>query len=268
MNEHHAPWFRAQKEDISMSLLQTRTFQLLVIAYGFSMVAVGGLHLLLGSAWYSRAIGLLVTGAVCLATLRADEIRLHDLGASLSHLIRGLAVAGTICLLFWLVAPMPLSLYGQDLIVSMLLTGCAEELLFRGLLLTGLARLLDRGPIPWRALLVSSLCAALFHLPVSLWVGGAPVDIANRTLLHLVASLVLFGPLYVMSRNLWLAVLIHGVSVSPFFPALKEGPMPLLLFTALSLLLGRVLLRSEQELPLLPKVPPVTYGRRRVEKVG
>lgn len=240
-----------------MSPSQSRTLQLLVIAFGFSLVAVGGLRPLFGHNWYVTAAGLLLAGVISYAALRADGLSLSAVGGSGANLLRAVAVTGAIAGLFRLLLPLTgaaspwlsvLSL--RELVEYLALKGGSQELLLRGLMLTSLARLLDRGRTPWRSTLIVALLAGLFHLPTALWVAVPPSDLAMELLIPQVASLLLFGPLYLLSRNLWLVALVHGVALSPLFPALRDGWLPPLLFAAIALLLGRFLLRCKEPLPL------------------
>lgn len=240
---------------------QTRTLQLLLIAFGFSFVVVGGIRPLFGYSDWVSAAGLVVAATITLATMRSEGLTLRALGGSRQHLFRALAVTAAALALTLLLG---LGLRAAGLLSGPLLMAPAtpgelaylsveafsEELLFRGFLLTGLARLLDAGPFPWRAWLLSSLLCALYHLPTLLWSGGRADAILLSIALPLVASLLLLGPLYLLSRNLWLTMLVHGSIGLLFSPLIAEEPLIPLAFTATILALGRFLLLPEQLLPL------------------
>ena len=244
-----------------MASHQSRTLQLLLIAFGFSFVVVGTVRLMFGYEGLYAATGLVAGGLITYAALWSDGLTLQALGGSPSNLWRALAVAVItlgLCLLLGTLLQWGGLLTGPVIFLPdqwewagyLMARGWAEELLFRGFLFTGLARLLDRGRLPWRAWLICSALFALYHLPTALWLGLTGDALAYRIGLPLFASLVLLVPLYLLSRNLWLAVIMHSLAAMLIAPHLQGRPLLALAFVAISLLMGRFLLPSEQPLPL------------------
>ncbi|MFZ5825359.1 MAG: type II CAAX prenyl endopeptidase Rce1 family protein [Bacillota bacterium] len=244
-----------------MASHQSRTLQLLLIAFGFSFVIVGTVQLMFGYEGLYAATGLLAAGLITYAALWSDGLTLQALGGSPTNLCRALVVAVLtlgLCLLLgallqWgglITGPVMFVPDQWELMGYLMARGWAEELLFRGFLFIGLARLLDRGRLPWRAWLICSALFGLYHLPTALGLGLTGEVLAYRIGLPLFASLVLLVPLYLLSHNLWLAVIMHSLASMLVAPHLQERPLLALAFIAISLLMGRFLLRSEQPLPL------------------
>lgn len=242
-----------------MPLFQNRTLQLLMISYGFSIMAMGGLRPLFGHGWHVTAVSLLLTAAISYLALRTEGWSLSALGGSPANLGRAVVLTALLAGLTYILLPAvvpglaPSGPMGWQLAEQMLLRGLAEELLLRGILLTGLVRLLDPQGVPWGAVTVDALLSALFHLPTALWMGGPAWEIAGRVLWPMLGALFLFGPLYLVSRNLWLVALVHALSLSHFARYLREEALGPLLFAATALLLGRYLLRPMSPLPLLSR---------------
>lgn len=90
-------------------------------------------------------------------------------------------------------------------ILDSLLIGIAEEGMFRGILLGGLAR----GTGPVRAVIVSALFFSLLHA-LNLLGGLAPSDVLNQMVSTFVMGLFL-GAAYLDTRKLWLVMLFHAL---------------------------------------------------------
>ncbi len=244
-------WLRLILLSIVVFMLGGPIARMIYRQFGLSLLTTGAVLLLIGAVGY---LGL-----------RMEGITLARAGGSVAHIIRAvLALAGSYGLFLLLLmglksvgivtGPILRSLTWQGFLDNWILTGGGEELFFRGFLLIGLARLVDRKPLAWRALLLSAVLFSLFHLPFALWAGKQGGDLALDLGIPLVSALLVFGPAYLLSRNLWLVALLHGVTDYPIIPQIKDNPLLGLVFMVIALVIG-YLFRAPHSLPL--SVEPV-----------
>lgn len=246
-----------------MKLTCTQRLLRVALAYLAALLVAGVVAPIiyrLGTSPVAVSVNLLLIGAVGYFALRAEGVTLKAAGATPGHLLRAVAVLGCTYGLFLLVLLAlraaglsigPLFRYPAlwGLVDNWLITGPCEELLFRGFMLIAQVRLTGERRLPWRAVAIGALLFALFHLPMALGRLSGP-DLAVHLGIPFASALIVFGPLYLLSRNLWLAALAHGVTNFPLVPQIQENPLLGLLFFAILLLLGRFLLRSNEEWPL------------------
>ena len=239
----------------------TRTFRRLVATYVAALFATGVvsyfLYRVAGQNYYTLAVSFLMLGAIGYWALRAERLSLADVGGSLANVGRAAVVLGLTYGLFYLLllvlgtgGPLASKVSVMGFVDNWLLTGGCEELLFRGFMLVALIRLLGDARAPWRSVLASAALFSLFHLPFALYAHKTGMNLVMDLLIPFASSLIVFGPLYLLSRNLWLVALVHGVTDYPVLPQIKENPLVGLVFMVIALLLGRFLLRSPQPLPL------------------
>jgi len=176
----------------------------------------------------------LVQLAIAYAFLRHGGVRIRDIGAGARQVVPAviavLAVVAALnvaVIVLVLVAGEPLAfgwfaLYrsppfelsaaaiGVGAMAQYLFVGPIEELAFRGYLQNKLASMLQLGrPRVATALAVvgAALVFAVLHVPTLLLLGGG----GWGALPLLVASGVLFGTIYALTRNLVLVALLHGI---------------------------------------------------------
>lgn len=173
-----------------------------------------------------------------LSVLRFENVRLRDLGLARRQFVWALvAVAGLILAVngvvagrmtlggsqiqvapFGLYRSPPLN-YSASMIVAggiaqYVFVGPVEELAFRGYLQTKLTALLGRGSPRSRAvvaIVATAVIFALIHVPTLLVVEGSGISGGVGALVMLALSGITFGTIYVMTRNLYLVALLHGV---------------------------------------------------------
>lgn len=92
--------------------------------------------------------------------------------------------------------------------VNMLLVGANEEIWMRSLILNGLVRKYGEGRRnAWKAIIVSALVFGAVHIPNILFVH--PVTLAVQVV-NAAAGGVLFGVMYLRSRNIWAGIFVHA----------------------------------------------------------
>lgn len=107
------------------------------------------------------------------------------------------------------------------------LTGLGEELVFAGIILT-LTIAQVNGRRRWLAIIVVALMFALWHLPGYLAVGIHAGNISINIFFHLMLnflSWVVFGTIYLLSRNLWLTAIAHASTDYALLPMLIDVPI-------------------------------------------
>jgi membrane protease YdiL (CAAX protease family) len=116
------------------------------------------------------------------------------------------------------------------LLSAWILTALGEELLFAGVIF-------NFAPVRrrWLAVLLVAALFGLWHLPgyvaIGLRTGGVGVGLGADVLLN-VASWLIFGTIYLLGGNLWLAVLAHGTTDYALIPAIVETPYVGVVFMA------------------------------------
>jgi membrane protease YdiL (CAAX protease family) len=240
-----------------------RAWQQIGLIYGSALIFVGAvwpavMHLWVANTW-TQALCLIGMALTAYAVVRREGMRAGSVGASVENLWRAAAVLAAtygifLALLLGLRAmgalegPLVTSVRWKSWLSNWVFVGGCEEFAFRGCLLVALARLMDRSRFPWRAILLNGLLFALYHLPGELdFVRHGliqPIDLAVQLAIPFVSTVVLFGPLYVLSGNLWLVALVHGVTDYPILPVIRENPLMGLVFMAIALVLGRFLFPS------------------------
>jgi uncharacterized protein len=114
-----------------------------------------------------------------------------------------------------------------------LLTGFGEELLFRGFLLTLMVAMLPSRHRWWTVAAVA-IIFALWHLPSLLAAGREGTQLLLRLALPAASGLI-FGAVYLWSRNLWFTAFLHGTTNYPLSPLITENPALGLVFMAIAL---------------------------------
>jgi membrane protease YdiL (CAAX protease family) len=180
---------------------------------------------------------LILLGGVALLALRAEGVRLRDIGVSRENARRAvLPVAGVVIVVNVVALGLAL-LAGNDLslgryaqyvrvldastalvvvvaINNYLFTGPVEELAFRGYLQNKVIELFGGRETRLRPVLAITTTAVLFvsmHLPDPLLDDGLQVGGVAGSLALLAASALLFGAIYELTHNLVLVALLHGV---------------------------------------------------------
>lgn len=241
----------------------SRSLSRLALAYGASLLLMSvafPFYRLVGYNLYTVGVLLALVGACGYVALRSEGLTLTDVGAAPVQLLRALGVLACTYGIFLallaalqavdLVAAGPLfkPVKPAAIVDNWLLTGFFEELLFRGFILLALIRLLGDHRFPWRSVIIGALLFSLFHLPTAIGY-SAGMNLVMDLAIPFASALLVFGPLYLASRNLWLAAFVHGVTNYPIVPQIKENPLLGLVFMGLAILLGRYLLRSPTPLP-------------------
>jgi membrane protease YdiL (CAAX protease family) len=111
-----------------------------------------------------------------------------------------------------------------------LLAGLGEELLFCGVIFTLMADKLP-GRKRWLAVVLVALLFALWHLPGYIAQAQPVGRIMGRMALNAV-SWGIFGTVYVLSGNLWLAAFTHASTDYGLSPMVTEAPLVGLIFMA------------------------------------
>jgi membrane protease YdiL (CAAX protease family) len=111
-----------------------------------------------------------------------------------------------------------------------LLVGLGEELLFCGVLFWLVAARLPRRK-RWLAVVLVAVLFALWHLPGYLAQGRPAGQIAGWMSLNLVSWMV-FGTVYALSGNLWLAAFTHASTDYGLSPMVTDQPLVGLVFMA------------------------------------
>jgi membrane protease YdiL (CAAX protease family) len=176
-----------------------------LVALGVAML-IGGLRAWdVGLAWDKLLSGALVVFGLWIA--------MQLIGALL-----GLVTSGQVALSpIWTLERLPL--IAGELIAQFLGNAFAEEVIFRGFLVTQVylmlkANISGRG---WRvtaALLISQLIFSLSHIPQRLTGNYTPLSLLLNLLVVWVYG-ILFGVLYLRTENIFIAVGVHALANAP-----------------------------------------------------
>ncbi|WP_255150286.1 CPBP family intramembrane glutamic endopeptidase [Halorarius halobius] len=197
-----------------------------------------------------RALGVVsstVQIAIAVAFLRYEGVRLRDVGLSkrlvvpavvavLGVVVAANAAVATLVVAggqgvrvepFVLLSALPREYSAGEVAVTAvyywLFVGVAEELAFRGYLQNKLTALLDGWGDPLRtalAVVTAAVAFSLLHAPTILLVDRASLGGLVGGLLVTGLSGVAFGAIYVLTRNLLLVALLHGIG--DFWPLFVE----------------------------------------------
>ncbi|MCL6613906.1 MAG: CPBP family intramembrane metalloprotease [Firmicutes bacterium] len=159
-------------------------------------------------------------------------------GMGWDKLLKALPVAG-LTYAFFLLLGLLLRGLGLDVAVlrdqynlyalasNWVLTGLGEELVFAGIILTlTIARL--NGGRRWLAIIIVASMFAVWHLPgyfaIGMHAGNIGISIFFRLMLNFL-SWVVFGTIYLLSRNLWLTAIAHASTDYALLPMLIDVPI-------------------------------------------
>jgi membrane protease YdiL (CAAX protease family) len=226
----------------------------LAAAFAIPILAFRAVYPLLG---YSSTTVVAIQIAILLAGVALAAFAGYGagrLGSGLASLAQGVVMIAGCYALFLAVAaglsaagvihePLLRAGYSPWLMVdNWLLTGFGEELLFRGFLLTLMVAMLP-SRYRWWAVVASALVFALWHLPSLVASGREGAQLLLRLALPAASGLI-FGAVYLWSRNLWFTAFLHGTTNYPLSPLITENPVLGLAFMAIALgaafLIGRM----------------------------
>jgi hypothetical protein len=199
-----------------------------LVALGVTML-IGGLRAWdIGLAWEKLTAGALVVFGLWIVM-------------QLIGILFGLVVSGQVALSpIW--APDKLTLIAGELIAQFLGNAFAEEVIFRGFLVTQVYLML-KGNISgrgWRvtaAVLISQLIFSLSHIPQRLTGSYTPLSLLLNLLLVWGYG-ILFAVLYLRTENIFIAVGVHALANAPVtIVALPSQSVGGLLALALGLVL-------------------------------
>jgi hypothetical protein len=193
------------------------------------------------NAWTVRiALGLtLLTAAAFIYGLRLGW---KSLGISSVHFVNALALIGLAYALILLIGAGMNAFLGANLRLfrdayslngffeNWLLAGFGEELLFCGVLFMLTAMNLPKRK-RWLAVLLVALMFAFWHLPGYIAQGRPIGQVIGRMALSAV-SRGIFGTIYAISSNLWLAAFTHASTDYGLSPLVTEEPLIGLVFMA------------------------------------
>ena len=226
-------------------------FATVIAIYLLPVVLFWGTSLFPASAsfkyWFT-IIGSLVTLAIALFAIRNDTVNLEEIGWT----TKGLQQASKVIAIGWAIwAVLIISVnfkmgypFSENFEVPLktilqqwLFVGIAEEMLFRGYILTKLVQFFLKVSKIWSGVIgaiISSIIFATFHIPQRIFVHGmqlTPDEIMGQMLpLFLVGMLLAW--MFLRSQNMLLVGLFHGGMNAP--PVGREGDLaPILLFLVL-----------------------------------
>lgn len=217
----------------------------LLVAIGSSVAVWNVLYPLAGYSHATLMAAQLTTAVIGAAGIMLCRLSWRDVGIGLSSLLHAVIAGGIVMagflLLVWTLGPLlstqiPLirpAMTFWPFLDNWVLTALGEELLFCGLLYHLARRSLPDGK-RWLAVPLVALMFAAWHLPGYLARDLSIGATAGRLALNGVSWL-FFGTAYALSRNLWMATIMHANTNYSISPLITQSPPLGLLFMAMML---------------------------------
>lgn len=235
-----------------------------VLVFFLPMFAFLVIYRLFGYNPVTVAVASGINLPVGLALVSVAGYRASQLGANLASLAEGVLLIAVSYVVFFMatfvlatlgvvLGPVMRESYSVWVLVdNWLLTGFGEELLFRGFLLTSIMRLSPTRS-RWWAVVGIALVFGLWHLPGLMFGGREGAQLLLRLALPAASGLI-FGVIYLLSGNLWLAAFVHGSTNYPLSPLITGNPIAGLLFVGLTMIIVLLTGRWKRRRSLAPLI--------------